>query len=144
MYNFHHLSIYVTTLIMYSMFLNIRPCKINYLVLRYCCVGNKSAAGLYLSPNKNKYNGKKGCIQFFAPFNLNWSKRDNSNFTLKEFGKLLCFPLIVRSRYFREFRIVTTDKMEPKDWTNMHINTKIKYPPSLIIFLKVSFWKPDN
>ena len=71
MYNFHHLSIYVTTLIMYSMFLNIRPCKINYLVLRYCCVGNKSAAGLYLSPNKNKYNGKKGCVQFFATFNLN-------------------------------------------------------------------------
>jgi hypothetical protein len=34
--------------------------------------------------------------------------------------------------------MVTIDKMEPKDWTNMHINTKIKYPPSLIIFLKVS------
>jgi hypothetical protein len=30
------------------------------------------------------------------------------------------------------------------DWTNMHINTKIKYPPSLIIFLEVSIWEPDN
>jgi hypothetical protein len=77
------------------------PCKINYLVLRYRRVGKKSAAGLYLSPNKNKYNGKKLHVQMFTPFNLNWSKRDNSNFTLKEFGTLLCFPLIVRSRYFR-------------------------------------------
>jgi len=75
----------------------IRPCKINYLVLRYRRVGKKSAAGLYLSPNKNKYNGKKVRVQIFAPL----SKRDNSNFTLKEFGTLLCFPLIVRSRYFR-------------------------------------------
>ena len=79
----------------------IRPCKINYLVLRYRCVGKKSAAVLYLSPNKNKYNSQKVSVQIFAPFNLNWSKRDGSNFTLKEFGTLLCFPLIVRSHYFR-------------------------------------------
>ena len=49
----------------------LRPCNINYLVLRYRCVFKKSAIGLYLSPNKNKYNGKKVCVQIFAPFNLN-------------------------------------------------------------------------
>ena len=42
----------------------LRPCKLNYLVLRYCRVCKKSAAGLYLSPSKNKYNGKKVCVQF--------------------------------------------------------------------------------
>jgi hypothetical protein len=51
------------------------------------------------------------------------------------------FLLIVRSRYFR---MVIIDKMEPKDWINMHINTKIKHPPSLINFLKVIIWEPDN
>jgi hypothetical protein len=49
----------------------VRPCKIYYLLLRYRCVGKKSAAGLCLSPNKNKYNGKKVCVQIFAPFSLN-------------------------------------------------------------------------
>ena len=34
--------------------------------------------------------------------------------------------------------MTTQTPLKPKDWTNMHINTKIKYPPSLIIFLKVS------
>jgi hypothetical protein len=34
-------------------------------------VSKKSAAGLYLSPSKNKYNGKKVCVQIFAPFSLN-------------------------------------------------------------------------
>ena len=51
--------------------LDLRPCKINYLVLRYRHVSKKSAAGLYLSPSKNKYNGKKVCVQIFAPFSLN-------------------------------------------------------------------------
>ena len=48
----------------------VRPCKINYLVLRYRHVGKKSAAGLYLSPNKNKYNGKKSLRSNFRAFYL--------------------------------------------------------------------------
>jgi hypothetical protein len=52
--------------------------KINYLILRYRGVDKKLAAGLYLSPNKNKYNGKKFRIQIVMPFNLNSSKKDNN------------------------------------------------------------------
>ena len=64
---------YLELLIFYleNLLMLLRPCKINYLVLRYHHVGKKSAAGLYLSPNKNKYNGKKVCVQIFVPFNLN-------------------------------------------------------------------------
>jgi hypothetical protein len=49
----------------------VKPVKLIIWLLRYRRVGKKSATGLYLSPNKNKYNGKKVNIQIFAPFNLN-------------------------------------------------------------------------
>jgi hypothetical protein len=54
----------------------VRPCKINYLVLRYRRVGKKSAAGLYLSPNKNKYNGKKKSAFKFSRL-LSWIQSAN-------------------------------------------------------------------
>ena len=41
-------------------------CKINYLVLRYRRFCKKLAAGLYLSPNKNKFKGKKVRSKFRA------------------------------------------------------------------------------
>jgi hypothetical protein len=55
---------------------------------------------LYLSPSKNKYNGKKFVFKFSHL--LTWiDQRETTPISRWRNSEHFCFPLNVRSRYFR-------------------------------------------
>ena len=95
----------------------VRPCKINYLVLGYRCVGKKLAAVLYLSPNKNKCNSKKVHIQISRL--LTWiDQRETTVISRWRNSEHSCVFLWLYEVVTSE--VTTQTQLKPKDWTNMH------------------------